>query len=155
MSSADTPGQPQKSRRTFLDNLLGIGFVSTAVSVLYPVWRFVIPPANAEPATDSIIAGKVTEFQPNSGAVVKFGTKPAILIRTSDGNFKAFTAVCTHLDCTVQYKPDPSQVWCAFHNGMYDLAGNVGSGPPPLPLVAFKVNLRGEPGQEDVVISRA
>ena len=26
--------------------------------------------------------------------------------------------------------------------------------PPPRPLEAFKVNLRGEPGQEDVVISR-
>ena len=141
-------------RRTFLDSLLGIGFVSTALSVLYPVLRFVIPPANAEPATDSIIAGKISEFKNNSGALVKFGTKPAILVRTSDGNFKAFTAVCTHLECTVQYKPETSQIWCACHNGLYDLAGNVVSGPPPRPLEAFTVNLRGEPGQEDVVISR-
>jgi Rieske Fe-S protein len=141
-------------RRTFLDSLLGIGFVSTALSVLYPVLRFVIPPANAEPATDSVIAGKISEFKNNSGALVKFGTKPAILVRTSDGNFKAFTAVCTHLECTVQYKPETSQIWCACHNGLYDLAGNVVSGPPPRPLEAFTVNLRGEPGQEDVVISR-
>jgi Rieske Fe-S protein len=141
-------------RRTFLDSLLGIGFVSTALSVFYPVLRFVIPPANAEPATDSIIAGKISEFKNNSGALVKFGTKPAILVRTSDGDFKAFTAVCTHLECTVQYKPETSQIWCACHNGLYDLAGNVVSGPPPRPLEAFTVNLRGEPGQEDVVISR-
>ena len=141
-------------RRSFLDGLLGIGFVSTAVSVLYPVWRFVIPPANAEPATDSIIAGKVTEFKPNTGAVLKFGTRPAILIRTTDGGFRAFTAVCTHLECTVQYKPETSQIWCACHNGLYDLAGNVVSGPPPRPLESFAVNLRGDPGQEDVVISR-
>ena len=141
-------------RRTFLDSLLGIGFVSTALSVLYPVLRFVIPPANAEPATDSIIAGKISEFKNNSGVLVKFGTKPAILVRTSDGNFKAFTAVCTHLECTVQYKPETSQIWCACHNGLYDLAGNVVSGPPPRPLEAFTVNLRGEPGQEGVVISR-
>jgi cytochrome b6-f complex iron-sulfur subunit len=142
-------------RRSFLDGLLSLGFVSTAIAVFYPVWRFVIPPANAEPATDSVVAGKVTEFQPNTGAVLKFGTKPAILIRTPDGGFKAFTAVCTHLDCTVQYKSDTSQIWCACHNGLYDLAGNVVSGPPPRPLEAFTVNLRGEPGQEDVVISRA
>jgi Rieske Fe-S protein len=141
-------------RRTFLDSLLGIGFVSTALSVLYPVLRFVIPPANAEPATDSIIAGKISEFKNNSGVLIKFGTKPAILVRTSDGDFKAFTAVCTHLECTVQYKPETSQIWCACHNGLYDLAGNVVSGPPPRPLEAFTVNLRGEPGQEDVVISR-
>ena len=154
--SAVNPPPPARElqRRSFLDSLLGLGFVSTAMSVLYPVWRYVIPPAAAEPATDSVIAGKVTEFKNNTGKVLKFGTKPAILVRTADGEFKAFTAVCTHLECTVQYKDDISQFWCACHNGMYDLSGNVVSGPPPRPLQAFKVNLRGEPGQEDVVISR-
>jgi Rieske Fe-S protein len=142
-------------RRSFLDGLLGVGFVSTAVSVLYPVWRFVIPPVNAEPTTDSIVAGKASEFQPNSGAVVKFGTKPAIIIRTPEGEFRAFTAVCTHLECTVQYKSETSQIWCACHNGVYDLAGNVVSGPPPRPLESFTVNLRGESGQEEVVVSRS
>lgn len=141
-------------RRSFLDSLLGLGFVSTAVAVVYPVWRYLIPPVSAEPATDSVVAGRLAEFKPNTGAVVKFGTKPAILVRTSDGEFRAFTAVCTHLECTVQYKPETSQIWCACHNGLYDLSGQVISGPPPRPLEAFKVNLRGEPGQEDVVISR-
>lgn len=141
-------------RRGFLDGLLGVGFFSTAASVLYPVWRFVIPPANPEPATDSIVAGKASEFKPNTGALMKFGSKPAILVRTAEGDFKAFTAVCTHLECTVQYKSETSQIWCACHNGLYDLTGNVVSGPPPRPLETFKVNLRGEPGQEDVVISR-
>ena len=141
-------------RRGFLDGLLGLGFISTAASVLYPVWRYVIPPANAEPATDSIVAGKASAFTPNSGAIMKFGTKPAIVIRTADGEFRAFSAVCTHLECTVQYKPETSQIWCACHNGLYDLTGSVVSGPPPRPLEAFTVNLRGEPGREDVVISR-
>lgn len=141
-------------RRSFLDTVLGLGFVSTALSVLYPVWRYVVPPATAEPATDSVVAGKAVQFAPNSGAIVKFGSKPALLVRTGDGQFKAFTAVCTHLDCTVQYRADTSQIWCACHNGLYDLSGQVVSGPPPRPLEAFAVNLRGEPGQEDVVISR-
>ena len=52
------------TRRSFLDTLLGLGFVSTAISILYPVWRYLIPPAAAEPATDSIVAGKVAEFGP-------------------------------------------------------------------------------------------
>jgi Rieske Fe-S protein len=144
----------QQPRRTFLDTLLSLGFVSTAMSVFYPVWRYVIPPAASEPATDSIVAGKVAEFKPNTGVVMKFGAKPAILVRTSSGDFRAFTAVCTHLECTVQFQSDTSQLWCACHNGMYDLSGNVVAGPPPRSLEAFKVNLRGEPGQEDVVISR-
>lgn len=155
MSSADSPGEkPGLPRRTFLDTVLAFGFVSTAISFLYPVWRYVIPPAVAEPATDSVIAGKASAFQTNTGALLKFGSKPAILVRTSDGEFKAFNAVCTHLECTVQYKADTSQIWCACHNGLYDLSGTVVSGPPPRPLESFTVKLRGEPGQEEVVVSR-
>ena len=75
-------------RRGFLDGLLGFGVFSTAASVLYPVWRYVIPPANAEPATDSIVAGNVNEFRPNSGAVMKFGSKPAIVVRTPEGQLQ-------------------------------------------------------------------
>ena len=86
-----------------------------------------IPPTAAEPATDSVVAGKVTEFKTNSGMLVKFGSKPAILVRTPDGEFRAFSAVCTHLDCTVQFKADTSQIWCACHNGMYDLSAATSS----------------------------
>jgi Rieske Fe-S protein len=142
-------------RRTFLDVVLGVGLVSTAVSFLYPLWRYLIPPAAAEATTNSVVAGKVAEFKNGTGTIVKFGSKPAIVIRTAEGEFRAFSAVCTHLDCTVQYKGDTSQLWCACHNGLYDLGGNNVSGPPPRPLEAFTVNLRGEPGQEDVVVSKA
>jgi Rieske Fe-S protein len=148
-------GRTALPRRSFLDSLLSLGFFSTAIAVVYPIWRYLIPPESAEPATDSVVAGKAAEFTPNSGVLVKFGSKPAILVRTGDGQFRAFTAVCTHLECTVQYKPESSQIWCACHNGLYDLTGQVVSGPPPRPLEAFVVNLRGEPGQEDVVISRS
>ena len=142
-------------RRTFLDLLLGFGIASTALSFLYPVWRYLIPPAAAEATTNSVVAGKAAEFRAGSGTIVKFGSKPAILVRTADGEFRAFSAVYTHLDCTVQYQADTSQLWCACHNGLYDLGGNNVSGPPPRPLQAFTVNLRGEPGQEDVVVTRA
>jgi Rieske Fe-S protein len=156
MPPQDRPAAPGAiERRTFLDVVLGIGFLSTALSFVYPVWRYLIPPAAAEPATNSVVAGKAAAFTANSGAIVKFGSRPAIVVRTPGGELRAFSAVCTHLDCTVQYKPDTSQIWCACHNGLYDLAGNVVSGPPPRPLESFTVNLRGEPGQEDVVITRA
>jgi len=161
MSAHDGPLGPggtrpeEIKRRTFLDLLLGVGFVSTALSFAYPLWRYLIPPAVAEATTNSVVAGKATEFKNGSGTIVKFGSRPAIVVRTSEGEFRAFSAVCTHLDCTVQYKGDTSQLWCACHNGLYDLAGNNVSGPPPRPLQAFTVNLRGEPGQEDVVVTRA
>jgi Rieske Fe-S protein len=138
------------NRRRFLDSILGAGFVSTLVAVAYPVWRYLVPPVSGEPATQSVVAAQASQVKPNSGLVFKFGSKPGLLVRKPDGELQAFNAVCTHLDCTVQYKPDTSQIWCACHNGTYDLQGNVVSGPPPRPLERLVVNQRGD----EVVVSR-
>jgi Rieske Fe-S protein len=146
--------EPEFNRRTFLDTLLSVGFVSTAAAIAYPVARFLVPPASGEPATASAVAGKVSALKPNSGVIFKFGSKPGIVVRTADGEVRAFTAICTHLDCTVQFKADTSQLWCACHNGTYDLSGSVVSGPPPRNLERFAVNLRGEPGDEEIIVTR-
>lgn len=137
-------------RRGFLDSLLGAGFVSTIVAMAYPVWRYLIPPASGEPVTQSVVAAQASQLKANTGMLFKFGSRPGLLIRNQDGELLAFNAVCTHLDCTVQYRADTSQIWCACHNGFYDLSGNVVSGPPPRPLERFVVNQRGE----DIVVSR-
>ncbi len=146
---------PEFNRRTFLDALLAVGFVSTAAAIVYPVSEYLVPPAaSGEPETASVVAAKAAELKPNSGKVFKFGNRPGIVVRTSEGELRAFSAVCTHLDCTVQFKSDTSQLWCACHNGTYDLGGNVVSGPPPRGLEKFVVNVRGEGADEEVVVSR-
>ena len=142
-------------RRRFLDALLTVGFVSTAAAIAYPVGRYLVPPDSGEPATASVVAARVRALRPNSAAIFKFGSKPGIVVRTADGDVRAFSAVCSHLDCTVQFKSDTSQLWCACHNGTYDLGGNVVSGPPPRGLEKFVVNLRGEGDDADIVVSRA
>jgi Rieske Fe-S protein len=141
-------------RRSFLDALIGVGFVSTAAATAYPVSRYVVPPASSEPTTATAVAAKASELKPNTGKIFKFGTRPGIVVRTSDGELRAFSAVCTHLDCTVQFKSDTSQLWCACHNGTYDLGGNVVSGPPPRGLEEFAVNVRGEGADAEIVVSR-
>jgi Rieske Fe-S protein len=137
-------------RRTFLDAVLTVGFVSTAVAIVYPVSRYLVPPASGEPATDSAVAGKASTLGPNTGQLFRFGNKPGLVVRTPDGDIRAFGAICTHLDCTVQFKADTSQLWCACHNGLYDLTGQVVSGPPPRALEAFTVNVRGD----EIVVTR-
>jgi Rieske Fe-S protein len=148
-------GTDDFDRRRFLDVLLTVGFVSTAAAIAYPVGRYLVPPASGEPATESVVAGRAGSLRPNSAAIFKFGSKPGIVVRTADGEVRAFSAVCSHLDCTVQFKSDTSQLWCACHNGTYDLGGNVVSGPPPRGLEKFTVNLRGEGDDAEIVVSRA
>ncbi len=142
-------------RRRFLDLVLGFGFVSSAVAMVYPALRYLIPPASGEPATASVVAARLSELPPNTGVIFKFGSRPGLLLRTPEGELRAFNAICTHLECTVQYRAETSQIWCPCHNGVFDLAGNVVSGPPPRPLEQFTVNLRGESGEEEVVVSRS
>lgn len=150
MAPADRrPTDP--GRRRFLDALVGSGFLSTVLAVWYPVWRYLIPPRSGEPTTVSVVAAQASQVKPNTGVIFKFGSRPGLLIRTSDGELRAFNAICTHLECTVQYKSDSSQIWCPCHDGIFDLGGNVISGPPPRPLQRFVVNQRGE----DIVVSRS
>ena len=91
------PQEPRVSRRALLDSFLGFGFVSSAFAALYPITRFLAPPRGGEPSTTSVVAAKAAQVPANSGIVFPFGTKPAILVRTPEGEFRAFTAVCTHL----------------------------------------------------------
>ena len=142
----DTP----TPRRGFLNIFLGTGTVATLAAILYPIIRFMVPPKVVESSTSSVVAGKVAELKPNQGKIFKFGTKPGLLIETPNGEYRAFSAICTHLDCTVQYRQDEKLIWCACHNGRYDLTGKNISGPPPRPLEEFKVNVRGD----EIIVSR-
>ena len=110
-------------------------------SVAYPIAKYLVPPPQAEANPSSVSVGKVDDFQPSTGTIFKMGEKPGILIRTAQGEFHAFIAICTHLQCTVQYRSDLGAIWCACHNGRYDLNGINISGPPPRPLTPLKVNV--------------
>ncbi len=140
----------EMDRRTFGSFILGGGLVAFIAAAVYPIVRFIVPPKTAEAPLDNVVAAKVDELSPNSARIFKFGNKPGLLIRLPDGEFKAFSAICTHLDCTVQYKTDEKHIWCACHNGHYDLNGMVISGPPPRPLEEYAVHIR----DGEVVVAR-
>ncbi|HBC45600.1 MAG TPA: plastoquinol--plastocyanin reductase [candidate division Zixibacteria bacterium] len=138
------------SRRNAINILLGSGIAALGAGTIYPIIRYIIPPAESGSGTSSVSAAKVGELKPNEGKIFKFGDKPAILVLKAGGDpssaasYVAFTAVCTHLGCTVQYRADIKNIWCACHNGHYDLNGMVISGPPPTPLTAYTVAIKGE-----------
>ena len=136
--------ESSSSRRRFLDTLLGTSVFLWLGSVFYPVARFLIPPEQAGPDVTSIEAAAVDELAPGSYKIFRFGHNPGILIRLKDGSYHALSARCTHLDCTVQFKADTEQVWCACHNGLYDTEGRNVSGPPPKPLERFEVVIKGD-----------
>jgi len=147
----DSSGPTGPSRRRFLDYLLGTSTFATLAAILYPIFKFMVPPQVVEAQANSVLVGKNAEFPTNTGKIFKFGSKPGIMIRTETGDLKAFSASCTHLDCIVQYDPGSKAIVCACHNGKYDLTGKNVSGPPPRPLEEFTVNVKGD----DITVTRA
>lgn len=149
--SLGSSGSASPSRRNFLDYLLGTRLLATLGAIVYPIFEFMSPPQVIESTESSVVAAKLSEVPINSGKIFKFGSKPGIVVRTESGELKACSAVCTHLDCIVQYRPDIKHIWCACHNGHYNLNGKNVGGPPPRPLEEFKVNTRGD----EIVVSKA
>ena len=137
-------------RRHFVNALLGSGLVATVVSIIYPILKFVIPPETAESAVMTASAGRPDDLLPNTGRIFQFGGEPGLIVRTSEGELRAFSARCTHLNCTVQYDSGEKQIVCACHGGVFDLNGKNVAGPPPKPLVMYSVNVRGD----EIVVSR-
>jgi len=121
------------------------------VSVTYPLSKYLIPPEVTESTASTVtLSIKPNDVKANSGQIFRFGSQPAILVKDTNGELKAFSAVCTHLACIVQYRSDINQIWCACHNGHFDLNGRNVEGPPPKPLEQYVVNVRAD----QIVVSK-
>ena len=58
------------------------------------------------------------------------------------GSVVAFSAICTHLGCTVA--PQGKQLDCPCHGSVYDaFTGKVINGPAPRPLPSIPVTVQG------------
>jgi Rieske Fe-S protein len=155
-------------RRQWLLQSLRGGIAATAVAVFYPVARFLRPrKQTVSGALDMVAPFKVHELPAAADNPFNFAGKPCLVVLTPVGamrlsqgqplqtdDVRAYNAICTHVDCTVRYRFEKGDIFCSCHEGIYDLNGRNISGPPPRPLEAYKVVLRGEPGREEIVVSR-
>jgi Rieske Fe-S protein len=72
-----------------------------------------------------------------------FPDRKVVVAQPAAGEFKAFSAVCTHGGCTVN-KIVGNTIVCPCHGGTYSLAdGSVLGGPPPRPLAVVAVTVDG------------
>ena len=82
----------------------------------------------------------LAELPIGGNKIITFGGSPAIVLRTPE-SIKAFSLICTHLGCIVQWQEAQQEFYCPCHDGRFDQFGEVISGPPPVPLeeIAVKV----------------
>jgi cytochrome b6-f complex iron-sulfur subunit len=84
-----------------------------------------------------------SEVAPGSAHTFKDSGEPAVLIHLDDGDFVAYSAVCTHQGCTVAYKD--GNLACPCHGSVFDPADGaaVVAGPAPRPLPEIPVKVEG------------
>jgi len=56
------------------------------------------------------------------------------VVKTPDGQTRALSNICTHMQCDVHWDPALGNFLCPCHGGLYDIEGRNVGGPPPQPL---------------------
>ena len=147
MTDATTPiTAPSKlqTRRAFIQTMLGL------IAAGWAGWvtQGVLFPAPSTQAGQVKLA--LAELPVGAVKPITYGGKPVIVMRDKEG-VTAFSLICTHLGCTVQWQEGKQQFFCPCHDGYYDRNGDVVSGPPPMPLEQLQAKIVGD----EVVVGEA
>jgi len=127
------------SRRIFLATCLGVIAAAGGGATLYPVYRYLAPRKGDE---DKVKVSFAESEVPAGGAkFFNFRGETGVVIRKQSGELAAFSAVCTHLGCIVQWENENQSFLCPCHAGRFSSAGAVISGPPPRPLAKLALTV--------------
>lgn len=119
-------------RRTFLGACLAGLAALAAAAVGWPLFRYLAPRSNGESAEKVVIPEK--DIPTGEAKFFEYAGSSAVLVHKQDGTLVAFSAVCTHMGCIVQWQKDKQYFLCPCHGGHFNSDGIVTAGPPPKPL---------------------
>ena len=133
------------ARRSFLGVLLGAGAAGVGALLSVPLIRLVLHPLLrvTTPASWSDV-GNVEEFSSAALPVKKLITveqrdgwrkivseKAIYVIKDANGQLGVLSSICTHLGCSVPWRPERNQFACPCHIGIFAADGKLLGGPPP------------------------
>ncbi len=128
------------SRRDFLGWVIRGGLFTTLAGMLLPALTYLWPVTRQGPAGGMQEIGPVDDIPVWGSKKVILGGSAVLIIRTSK-EFKAFSAICTHLGCLVDWDGHKHEMVCPCHAGLFDTDGRVVAGPPPRPLPSYQVSV--------------
>jgi thiosulfate dehydrogenase [quinone] large subunit len=148
----------QRERRHLLRNILGL-----AVTLPVLVWvkvAFFTPQAETPAyvssgvsATNGRVLTSAANLPPNQSLVFNDpNLGPFILIHLDNGQFVAYSSICTHAGCEVQFNPYAKDIACPCHGAVYDPYNNaqVVAGPAPYPLQ--KISVQYDPSSGNIYL---
>ncbi len=130
----------EMSRRDFIDWVIKGGILATLSGMLLPALAYLWPVMGHGPKVDMEEVAALEEIPVGASKKIVLAGSALLLIRTPQ-EIKAFSAICTHLGCVVDWDGRKHEIVCPCHAGVFDLEGRVVSGPPPRPLPSYLVKV--------------
>jgi Rieske Fe-S protein len=139
MASNEGPKPKPVARRDFLGIAVGASGAAFVVAAGRPLRKYVEPPTRPFSGVKEV--GKLEDFPEGTAKTVLIDEHPVLIVRTVKGEFRAYSAICTHLQCVVTFSAEHNQIECPCHGGIYSLDGQNVAGPPPRPLDELNVTI--------------
>jgi Rieske Fe-S protein len=99
--------------------------------------------ASASSSSGSAAGALATTSEIPVGGGMIFPAKLVVVTQPTSGSYKAFSAVCTHMGCTVS-TISGGDIICPCHGSHYSIKnGDVVSGPAPKPLPPKQIKVTG------------
>ena len=100
------------------------------------------PPQSAASSGAAAGLAQLSDIQVGQAVSATVDGKPAIIARPTSDTAAAFSAICTHMGCTVA--PAGTQLHCPCHGSKYNATtGEVIQGPAPRALAKIDVHVVG------------
>jgi len=125
------------NRRDFFNEIAGCALAIAGLGAAVVTVDYSSPNVLFEPPT-TFRAGFLDDYPVNSVTYIQ--DQQVYIVRTEKGLW-AMSAVCTHLGCITQWKPESNQIACPCHGSKFARGGNVQAGPAPRPLPHFALRL--------------
>jgi cytochrome b6-f complex iron-sulfur subunit len=129
-------------RRRFLKMILAFLGSITFLSFAYSLVKFLASIPAARASDKRLVINKI-DIPSGEARNVIYGNIPVVVINRPDKGFIAFSRVCTHLGCLVDYNERKHVFLCPCHAGVFDIEGNVVSGPPPKAMNVLPLRIEG------------
>lgn len=129
----------QLSRRTVFQGVaaVGAGAALSACGTARDSTAAPVDPNSMPDVKAGTTLGKAADIPVGSGKI--FPDQKIVVTQQAAGEFKAFSAVCTHQGCIVS-TISPKEIVCACHGSAFSLTdGSVLAGPAPKPLPPVKI----------------
>ena len=138
------------SRRGFLSSLgiFGalVGFVALLSSIKLPVSSASAQSTSTQTGVPTGAVARLSDLVVGTPVFFEYPVGyPNMLVLQKDGSLLAFSTLCTHVCCQLQYDPSYKELGCPCHGSIFDATGKVLQGPAvvDLPKVTLTTDANG------------